>query len=107
MGYKREIGTMVLGLTLLVVGPRARAEPTEPLTVTQLGDSEAKLLTTVSASIADSSANGDIGHFGRAVSEAVREQQQSIEDRCRSKARGSDKVAARWAWEASCRYRRY
>jgi hypothetical protein len=107
MRYKREIGHMVLGLALLVVGAAATAEPTEPLTVTQLGDSEAKLLTPVSASIADSSANADIGHFGRAVAEAVREQQQSIEDRCRSKARGSDKVAARWAWEASCRYRRY
>jgi hypothetical protein len=107
MGYKREIGTMVLGLALLVGAAGATAEPTEPLTVTQLGDSEAKLLTTVSASIADSSADADIGHFGRAVSEAVREQQQSIEYRCRSSARGSGKVAARLAWEASCRYRRY
>jgi hypothetical protein len=107
MGYKREIRTMVLGLALLVVGAESTAEPTEPLKVTQLGVSEAELLTPVSASIADSSANGDIGNFGRAISEAVREQQQSIEDRCRSKARGSGQVAARWAWEASCRYRRY
>ncbi|MEP6983789.1 MAG: hypothetical protein ABI853_09115 [Sphingomicrobium sp.] len=107
MGCKRKIDHVILGLALLVVGAGATAEPTEPLTVTQLGDSEAKLLTTVSASIADSSANGDTGNFGRAVAEAVREQQQSIEDRCRSKARGSGKVAARWAWEASCRYRRY
>jgi hypothetical protein len=107
MGYKREIGHMVLGLALLVVGAGATAEPTEPLKVTQLGDSEAKLLTTVSANIADSSTADDIGNFGRAVAEAVRDQQQSIEDRCRSKARGSGKVAARWAWEASCRYRRY
>ena len=107
MGYKREIGHVVFGLALLAGAAGATAEPTEPLRVTQVGDSEAKLLTTVSANIADSSANADIGHFGRAVAEAVREQQQSIEDQCRSKARGSDKVAARWAWEARCRYRRY
>lgn len=107
MGYKQKIGHMVLGLALLVVGARATAEPTEPLKVTQVGGSEAELLTTVSANIADSSANGDVGNFGRAVAEAVREQQQSIEDRCRSKARGSGKVAAQWAREASCRYRRY
>jgi hypothetical protein len=90
---------------LLASAARGAAEPAEPLTVTRLGDSESKLLVAT--------ASGNIGNphgadnFSKAVSEAVRLQQQEIQAQCRSAKRGSGTVALRWAWEARCDYRRY
>jgi hypothetical protein len=51
--------------------------------------------------------DGDIDDFSRAVSEALRQQQQSTEVRCPSANSVSGSIAARWAWEARCRYKRY
>ena len=82
------------------------AEPAEPLTVTKLGDPEARLqISTASDNIV--TPNAHTGEFSRAISETVRAQQQSIEARCQSVDRASGPIATRWAWEARCRYRRY
>jgi hypothetical protein len=106
MGFGWEIGEAGAAIALLVTAAVGTAEPAEPLTVTRLADSESKLLI--------STASGDIGNpvtgaddFSRAVSDAVRNQQQSIAAQCQSANRATGPIAARWAWEASCRYRRY
>jgi hypothetical protein len=91
---------------LLVSAAASTAEPAEPLTVTKLGDPESKLLIS-SASDNIGVPQGDTDEFGRAISEAVRTQQQSIEARCQVTNRTTGPIAARWAWEARCRYRRY
>jgi hypothetical protein len=93
-------------MALLVAGAASAAEPPEPLTVTRLADSESELLVSASASGArsqDAPADG----FSRAVGDALRKQQQSIEAQCQSAQRGSGPIATQWAWEARCRYRRY
>jgi hypothetical protein len=106
MGFWREIGRPGAAIALLVTGAGGTAEPAEPLTVTQLGDPESELqISTASSNIG--SPDRDIGNFSRAVSEAVRTQQQSIEVRCQSANKGTGPVATRWAWEARCRYQRY
>lgn len=106
MGFGWEIGEAGAAIALLVTAAVGTAEPAEPLTVTQLADSESKLLITT--------ASGDIGNpvtgaddFSRAVGDAVRSQQQSIAAQCQSANRAAGPIAARWAWEAHCRYRRY
>jgi hypothetical protein len=91
---------------LLASAARGVAEPAEPLTVTRLGDSESKLLISTASGTIDG-AGGEVDDFSRAITEAVRRQQQSIEARCPSANRVSGSIAARWAWEARCRYKRY
>ena len=106
MGFGREIARLGAGIALLVTAAAVTAEPAEPLTVTQLGDPESKLqISTASSNIG--APDGDIDSFSRAVSEAVRIQQQSIEDRCQSANKGAVSIAARSAWDARCRYQRY
>src|SRR5205814_5001445 len=106
MGVGRNIGRSGAAIALLVTAAVSSAEPAEPLTVTQLGDPESKLqISTASSSIGGR--DGDVDNFSRAVSEAVRTQQRSIETTCQSANRGIGPIAARWAWEARCRYRRY
>jgi len=91
---------------MLLSAAAGSAEPSEPLTVTSLGDSESKLLIS-SASDNIGTPDADAGEFSRAIGNAVRTQQQSIEARCQSVDRSSGPIAARAAWEARCRYRRY
>ena len=106
VGYRRRIAQSGAGIALLLSAAARAAEPSEPLTVTKLGDSESKLqISTASSNIGG--ADGDIDNFSRAVSEAVRTQRQSIEATCQSANRGIGPIAARWAWEARCRYQRY
>ena len=91
---------------LLADAALAVAEPAEPLTITRLGDSESQLLVFAGAAETrspDSAAEG----FSHAVTDALRTQQQSIEASCRGAPRGLGPIAAQWAWEARCRYRRY
>ena len=106
MGVGRNIGRSGAAIALLVTAAVSSAEPAEPLTVTQLGDPESKLLIS-SASDNIGVPQGGTDEFGRAISEAVRTQRQSIEATCQSANRGIGPIAARWAWEARCRYRRY
>ena len=103
MGYLRTIARPCAPLALLLGTSVIAAEP-EPLTVTRLPDAE-KLLLTSAAS--DSTPEGDTSEFSRAVSEAVRVQQQSISANCRSAPAKNSSIAARWDWEARCRYKRY
>ncbi len=106
MGCGRKIARFGAVLALALSGAVKAAEPAEPLTVTKLGDTETKLLIS-SASDNIGVPQVDTGEFARAVSEALREQQRSIDDRCRSRPVQAGSVAAQWAWEGSCRYRRY
>jgi hypothetical protein len=100
VGYLR-----ILSALALMLGTAARAgEPAEPLTVTRLPDAE-KLLVTSAAS--DNTPDSDAGQFSRAVSEAVRAQQQSMQSNCQPVPTANSPIAARWAWEARCRYKRY
>src|SRR5690242_20397163 len=100
VGYFRTIAA----LALMLSSSAGATEPVEPLTVTRLPDGE-KLLVTSAAS--DSTPENDTGQFGRAVSDAVRAQQQSTQANCQSVPTVSSPIAARWAWEARCRYKRY
>jgi hypothetical protein len=106
VGFGRKIARVGAGIVLLLSAAVVAAEPAEPLTVTRLGDSESKLLISA-ASDHIGAPDGDTDEFGRAISEAVRAQQQSIEARCQSTSRPTGSIAVRWAWEARCRYRRY
>jgi hypothetical protein len=105
MGFGQKIWRSGAGIPLLLTAAAASAEPAEPLTVTQLGDPETKLQVSASGTIGGQ--DGDIDSFSRAVGEALSLQQQSIDARCRSAPRNSGTIAARWAWEARCRYQRY
>ena len=100
VGYLRTISALALTASTVA----GAAEPAEPLTVTRLPAAE-KLLVTSAAS--DSTPEGDTGQFSRAVSDAVRAQQQSMQANCRAVPAANSPVAARWAWEARCRYKRY
>jgi hypothetical protein len=100
VGYVRA--TLALGLLLsAAVGA---AEPAEPLTVTRLPDAEKELLVSAAS---DNAPESDSGQFSRAINDAVRAEQQSAQARCRSVPTASSPIAARWAWEARCRYKRY
>jgi hypothetical protein len=105
MGFKRKLGRAAPILALLWSVAGAAAEPSEPLTITRLADSESKLL--VSTSSPDARKPDGSADFSRAVGDALRNQQQSIEAQCQSAQRRSGPIAAQWAWEARCRYRRY
>jgi hypothetical protein len=108
MGFGRKFCRWSAGAALLLGTGLAAAEPSEPLRVIQLGDPEAALRSaSLNADGGDPAIEGDIESFGRAVSQAVREQQRSIDALCRSRPQPSGSVAAQWSWEASCRYRRY
>jgi hypothetical protein len=90
----------------MVSAAASAAEPAEPLTVTRLPNAEKELLvSTVSDNLGPPQADPD--QFSRAVSEAVRVQQQSIKANCRSVPTPNSSIAERWAWEAHCRYQRY
>jgi len=104
--YRRKIAQPAATFALLLSAAAHPAEPSEPLSVTRLGDPESKLLIS-SASDNIVTPNAHTGEFSRAISETVRAQQQSIEARCQSVDRASGPIATRWAWEARCRYRRY
>jgi len=93
-------------LALALGAGTGTAEPTEPLTVTRLPEAEGLLLTSESSATIGSP-DRDTGAFSRAVSEAVRLQQQSAQSSCVSVPTARSSVAARWAWEARCRYKRY
>lgn len=90
---------------LLAGAARGIAEPAEPLTVTRLQDSESGLLVTIGPENVGKPDAAD--SFSRAISQAVRLQQQSIEAKCNSARPGTGAITVRWAWEASCRYKRY
>ena len=105
MGFKRKLARAAPVLALL--SSPAGAEPREPLTITTLQDGEAALQPASIQEDAPRKAAIDTEAFSRAVSEGIRLQRQSIEATCRSAPRGSGSIAAQWAWEARCRYRRY
>jgi len=82
------------------------AEPAEPLKVTRLGNPESELQISA-ASDSIGSPDRDCDAVGRAVSDAIRAQQQSIQADCQAASTAKSSIAARWAREARCRYRRY
>jgi len=101
VGYLRTISAFALMLGTAA----AAAEPAEPLTVTRLPDAE-KLLVT--SAVSDNTPDdADTGQFSRAITDAMRAQRQSIQANCESAPAASSPIAARWAWEARCRYKRY
>jgi len=103
VGFGRKIARPCAAIALLGYGVANAAEPAEPLTLTRLPDSESQLLVPTDSSVPAAK----VDEFGEAVSQAVRAQRQSIEARCQSVPTASSPVAARWAWEARCRYKRY
>jgi len=108
MGFKREACRAIAGVVLLSVAAGAAADPREPLAITQLPDSEFLLQpSAVSGSTDGAISASDMDSFSRAINEAVRAQQQSIAAQCESAPRATGPIAARWAWEAHCRYQRY
>jgi len=105
MGFKYVTRLSIISIALSASAAGAGADPAEPLTVTRLGDPEAGLQRSIgSANVSGVSAEDD---FAQALTNSVRRQQQSTNLRCRSANKGFATVADRWAWEASCRYRRY
>jgi len=107
MGFRRETCRAMACAVLSCTAADTSAEPGEPLKVTQLGDPESEL---EAAAVLENSggANARAGQddFSRAINQALRAQQRSIEEKCRSANRDSGTIASRWAWEASCRYQR-
>ena len=106
MGYRPKIARVGAALALVLSAAAGAAEPTEPLTVTRLPEAEGQLLTSESSDTVGSP-DRDTGAFSRAVSEALRLQQQSMQASCQATPTAHSPVEARWAWEARCRYRRY
>jgi hypothetical protein len=100
VGYLRTIAALAL---MLDTAARA-ADPAEPLTITPLPDAEKEVLLSTATDNAPG-ANSDA--FSLAVSDSVRAQQQSMQSSCLSVPTASSSIAARWAWEARCRYKRY
>ena len=82
------------------------AEPAEPLKVTRLGDPESELQISA-ASDSIGAPDRDRDAFGRAVSEELRAEQQSMQADCQAAPTAKSSIADRWAREARCRYRRY
>ena len=106
MGRGRRLSRSCAALALLLSVAANAAEPAEPLKVARLGDPESELQFSAASDIIGVPAS-DSDEFGRAVSEAVRIQQQSMQASCESRSTVNRPIAARWAWEARCRYRRY
>jgi hypothetical protein len=106
VGYRRKIARSGAVLALALSAAVRAAEPTEPLTVTRLPDAENELLTSAASDNVGTS-DHDPGEFSRAVSEAVRLQQQAMQSSCQSVPTARSAVTVRWAWEARCRYQRY
>ena len=105
MGYGRRIARSC-ALLAPMLSAAAAAEPAEPLKVTRLGDPESQLqISAASESIG--APDGDRDGFGRAISEELRAQQQSTQANCQAAPMAKSSIAAQWAWEARCRYRRY
>jgi len=102
----RTIARSCAPFALMLSAAASAAEPAEPLNVTRLPDAE-KLLLTSAASDKTGEPQADPDQFSRAVSEAVRVQQQLMRAECRSAPAANISVAVRWAWEAHCRYQRY
>jgi hypothetical protein len=91
---------------LLLSGAARSTEPTEPLTVTRLGDSESELLVSAASGPTGNPGSG-AGEFRSAITDALRAQQQSIQASCQSALTATNSIAVRWAWQARCRYKRY
>ena len=95
-------------MALLSVPAGAAADPREPLSITQLPDSEFMLQPSAVSGATDGAIPAsNIDSFSRAINDAVRMQQQSIAAQCQSAPRRTGSIAAQWAWEAHCRYQRY
>lgn len=108
MGFKLEAWRAIAGMGFLSVATGAAADPREPLTITQLPDSEFLLQTGAASGATDDGISASsMDSFSRAINEALRLQQQSIAAKCQSAPRGTGSIAAQWAWEAHCRYPRY
>ena len=93
-----------MALTLMLSAAAGAAGPAEPLQVTRLPDSETELLISAGS---DDTTERNAGEFSRAISDAVREQQRSMQANCRSVPAAGSSTAVRWAWESRCRYKRY
>ena len=108
MRLKLEAWRAIAGMTLLFVAAGAGAESREPLSITQLPESEFLLQPSGASGAIDGAISADnMDSFSRAINEAVRLQQQSIAAQCQSARRGTGPIGAQWAWEAHCRYQRY
>ena len=88
MGYGRIIsGKSCAALGLLLSAAASAPEATEPLKVTRLGDPESELqISAASDNIGVPTSDSD--GFSRAVSAAVRAQQQSTQASCQSTTDG-------------------
>ena len=115
MGLKRiMIGAATCIALLLGVARSAEAAPSEPLVVTELADPDPnyvlqseqqpgkRLRGNDAAPVLDEA----MQDFGRAIGQAAFLQRQSIQAKCNSSAPVPQGGAARWAWEANCRYER-
>jgi hypothetical protein len=115
MGFERKISCLCLIIASLGANPAVAAPATEPLIVTRLADPDPNYVPPPAERHAarmgrqDESPTLDsaMQDFGRAIGQAAILQQQAIEARCNSGAPVPSGGAARWAWEANCRYQRH
>jgi hypothetical protein len=116
MGFKRMMTDVALCVALLPGGATAAvAAPAEPLVVTQLADPDPNYVpppneqqpgtpwTRIDAAPVLDAAMQD---FGRAIGQAALLQRRAGQAKCNSSAPVPADGAARWAWEANCRYER-
>jgi len=115
MGFMRIIAGAALALAP-VGAPAADAvgiPAPEPLVVTQLADPDPNYRPPLAEGSERNSRDrkmpaldAAMQDFGRAIGEAALLQQRAIEAKCGSGAPVPADGAARWAWEANCRYDR-
>ncbi len=116
MGLKRiTIEAAACIALLLGVARSAEAAPSEPLVVTELADPDPNYVPPQSEQHPGKRSPGNdaaplldeaMQDFGRAIGQAAFLQRQSIQAKCNSSAPVPQGGAARWAWEANCRYER-
>jgi hypothetical protein len=114
MGFERKIFCLCLTIASLGADPALAAPASEPLIVTRLADPDPNYVAPAGERHAARMSrqgeaptlNSAMQDFGRAIGQAAILQQQAIEARCNSGAPVPSDGAARWAWEANCRYQR-
>lgn len=117
MGYVRQIVCVAIAVALLSGASAANAAPREPLVVTHLPDPDPDYVLPPPEpkrpagrrdnANQDTSIDTAMQTFGRAIGQAGLVIRQKAEAKCRERIPADVPVEQRYAWEASCSYRRY
>jgi hypothetical protein len=107
VGFERNIRQSTFALALLIGTGSAHAAPSEPFTETELPDPTFTPLPDESERSAEQLLDPLVERFSQAIAEAVRSDQQAIEQACRSRAAVGAGALNSFDWQARCTYRRH